>query len=81
MELQALGVAVGLLVADPKQFTWDKSKLVGDAAREAATAFGYAGGNPGLKKDDIVLDNTKTLEVAGVEHGDELELVDTGGGV
>ena len=66
---------------EPKQFTWDKAKLVGDAAREAAAAFGYSGGNPGLTKDDVVLDNAKTLEAAGVEHGDELELVDTGGGV
>lgn len=66
---------------EPKQFTWDKSRLVGDAAREAATAFGYAGGNPGLKKEEAVLDNAQSLYAAGIEHGDELELVDTGGGV
>lgn len=66
---------------EPKTFTWSKAKLVGAAAKEAAEAFGYEAGNPGLQKGDEVLDNRKTLEGAGVKHGDELELVDTGGGV
>lgn len=66
---------------EPKTFTWARTKLVGDAAKEAAAAFGYEGGNPGLQKGDDVLPNGKTLEAAGVERGDELDLVDTGGGV
>ena len=66
---------------EPKTFVWAKTKLVGEAAKEAAAAFGYEAGTPGLQKGDEVLDNKKTLEAAGVEHCDKLELVDTGGGV
>lgn len=66
---------------EPKTFIWATTKRVGDAAQEAADAFGYEAGTPGLQKGDDVLDNNKTLEAAGVEHCDKLELVDTGGGV
>ncbi len=65
----------------PKDFTWDKTTSVRKAASQAATLFGYKGGNPGLQKGDNVLDNNKSLEEAGVHTGDKLELVDTGGGV
>jgi hypothetical protein len=67
----------------PKQFEFPPTETVGAAAKLAAEKFGYTTGKPGLetlpKKD--VLDNGKTLEQAGVKSGDELELVDTGGGV
>ncbi len=66
---------------ESKDFTWDKTTLVGEAASQAATVFGYKGGNPGFQKGDHVLDNKKSLEAAGVRNGDKLELVDTGGGV
>ncbi len=66
---------------EPKDFRWDKTTLVGEAASQAAIFFGYKGGNPGLQKGDHVLDNKKSLEQAGINNGDKLELVDTGGGV
>jgi hypothetical protein len=68
----------------PKEFTWPKTLKVGEAAREAATAFGYQGGNPGLQTEGHppkVLDNNKTLEQEHVRNGEKLELIDTGGGV
>jgi hypothetical protein len=66
---------------DPKQFTWPKTMKVGEAAKVAATAFGYQGGHPGLQKGDEVLDNNKPLVAVGVRDGDVLDLVDSGGGV
>jgi hypothetical protein len=69
---------------EPMTFTWGKTIKVGEAAREAATAFGYQGGNPGLQttgNPPRVLDNDKPLVAEHVRDGDELELVDTGGGV
>jgi hypothetical protein len=67
---------------DPKTFTWLKTLNVGTAAREAATAFGYQGGNPGLQNaKGQVLDNRKPLVAEGVRDGDILELIDGGGGV
>jgi len=67
---------------EPKSFTWPKTMRVGEAAREAASAFGYQGGNPGLQNaQGEVLDNQKPLVAAGVRDGDRLEIVDTGGGV
>lgn len=68
----------------PKTFTWRKTLKVGEAAQEAATAFGYQGGTPGLETDGNpprVLDNNKTLVAEHVEDGAQLELLDTGGGV
>lgn len=65
-------------------FTWPKTMKVSEAARAAATAFGYAGGNPGLQTADAqarVLDSRKPLVAEHVNDGDELELIDTGGGV
>jgi hypothetical protein len=66
---------------EPKWFIWAKTKLVGEAAAEAAKAFGYTAGHPGFMKKGKVLDNQKTLEAAGVRDCDRLELTDTGGGV
>jgi uncharacterized ubiquitin-like protein YukD len=67
---------------EPKRFTWPKTKLVGEAATEAAKAFGYVGGHPGfINSKRVVLDNNKSLVDAGVHNCDRLELTDTGGGV
>ena len=69
---------------EPKRFTWPKTKKVGDAAKEAAAAFGYAGGNPGLQTLDNpprLLDSNKPLVAEHLKDGDELEITDTGGGV
>ena len=69
---------------EPKNFTWARTLKVGEAAREAATAFGYTGGNPGLQtadKEARVLDNKNPLVAEKVRDGDKLELIDTGGGV
>jgi len=65
----------------PKEFCWDEDLLVREAAQEAAEAFGYNAGTPGLEEDGNPLDRDKSLKKAGVEHGDVLELFDTGGGV
>lgn len=65
----------------PKQFNWPAELLVGEAAKEAADKFDYAEGTPGLSKGGKVLENAKTLEAAGLKDGDELTLVDVGGGV
>jgi hypothetical protein len=67
---------------DPMEFTWLKTMLVGEAAKAAATAFGYQGGTPALQNQQgKVLDNKKPLVAEGVRDGDTLELVDHGGGV
>jgi hypothetical protein len=66
---------------ESKPFSWDKHTTVGDAAAEAAAAFGYAAGTPSLAKGQTVLDRHKQLVAVGVRDGDELELVDVGGGV
>lgn len=64
-----------------RTFRWSKHLEVGQAADEAAAAFGYAAGTPTLAKAGIALDRNRQLVAAGVRDGDELELVDTGGGV
>jgi hypothetical protein len=65
-----------------KSFTWPKSKRVGEAAAEAASALGFSGGNPTfMNSAGEVLDRDRPLVAAGVRDGDELELVDIGGGV
>lgn len=67
---------------EPKQFTWPKTKKVGEAAAEAAVAFGIQVESPTFQKqDDMVLDRDKPLVAAGVKDGDSLELVSFGGGV
>jgi hypothetical protein len=66
---------------EPKKFVWDDEKLVGQAAAEAAAAFGYTGGTASLVHRGEALDSELSLEAAGVHNGEHLELLDTGGGV
>ena len=67
---------------EPKTLQFRRNDTVADAARQAADAFGYQGGNPSLATDDqVVLDRNKTLAGAHVRDGDVLHLVDVGGGV
>lgn len=66
----------------PKPFTWPRTLTVGQAAQEAATAFGYVGGNPTLQNSmGQALDRSFTLAQAGIRDGDKLEVIDAGGGV
>ena len=67
--------------SDKREFTWSKHLTVGEAAMEAAAAFGYSGGQPTLEKGDTVLDRSKQLVAEHVKDGDVLELIDAGGGV
>jgi hypothetical protein len=67
--------------ADKREFTWSKHLTVGEAATEAATAFGYSGGQPTLAKDGTPLDRSKQLVAEHIKDGDVLELIDAGGGV
>ena len=66
---------------EPKTFTWAKTMKVGDAAKEAARAFGYEGGSPTFQKGEDILDRNKPLVAEKVHDGDVLDLVDAGGGV
>lgn len=67
---------------DPRTFTWPKTTKVGDAAAEAAAAFGYEPGTHTFTTSaGDALDRNKPLVASGVEDGDELDLVDVGGGV
>ncbi len=69
-------------VPEPMKFTWSKFLKVGDAADQAAKAFGYEAGNPALvDKDGHVLDRDKTLSEAGIRDLDTLEPTDKDGGV
>jgi len=67
--------------AEPRKFTWELTKLVGDAAREAAKAFGYEGGDPTLGHGEKIFKRDETLAAAHVHDGEKLELLDVGGGV
>ncbi len=67
---------------EPKEFTWPKTKKVGEAAQEAAIAFGYEPSSPTFQNEnEEVLDRNKPLVAEKVKDGDTLELVDSGGGV
>ena len=84
-EKQTLTVAVySPKTPDPKEFTWPKTMKVGDAADEAAKAFGY---DPDTEPptfqnaDGKVFDRNKPLIAEHVKDGDSLELVSSGGGV
>jgi len=66
---------------DPKEFSFDKHLTVAEAAAQAAAAFGISADNPTLAKGAKVLDRGRQLVAAGVRDDDDLELVDTGGGV
>jgi hypothetical protein len=54
---------------------------VGDAAKQAAEAFGYAAGSPTFQKGQDILDRNKPLVAEKIQDGDVLDLVDAGGGV
>jgi hypothetical protein len=66
---------------NPRHFTFPGTDSVGDAATEAATGFGLHPTSASFERDGVALDRTVSLEDAGVHNGDELELVDVGGGV
>lgn len=68
---------------EPREFTFPGAELVGTAAAAAAADFGLPPTSPSfeLEGKEQVLDRSLTLEAAGVHDGDELELVDVGGGV
>lgn len=68
---------------DGRKFTWPKTKKVGEAASEAAQAFGYPPGSTVSfqNADKKVLDRDKPLVAEHVKDGDSLEIVDIGGGV
>lgn len=68
-------------VPEPKTFTWNKHMLVSEATAEAGQAFGYTGETLSLVRGNTALDPDKQLVAAGVRDGDELRLLDTGGGV
>lgn len=67
--------------SDRREFTWSKHLTVGEAATEAATAFGYSGGQPTLARDGKPLDRSKQLVAEHIHDGEVLELIDAGGGV
>ena len=67
--------------ADRRPFSWSKHMTVGDAASDAAPAFGIVGGQPTLAKDSTPLDRGKQLVAAGIRDGVVLEIVDAAGGV
>jgi hypothetical protein len=55
---------------------------VGEAAAAAAKDMGFTGQNPTfMNASDEVLDREKPLVAEKVRDGDQLELVDIGGGV
>jgi len=63
-------------------FSWPQSKKVGEAAAEAAAAFGLSAEEPTFQNAaGEVLDRQKPLVAAGVRDGDVLDLVSAGGGV
>lgn len=67
---------------EPTDFTFPKTQKVGEAADRAAGELGFHGQIVTFQnKDDRVLDREKPLVAEKVENGDELELVDIGGGV
>ncbi|HEV2345816.1 MAG TPA: hypothetical protein VGS97_17080 [Actinocrinis sp.] len=67
---------------ESQTFTFQRNERVGDAARTAAAAFGYEGGNPSFATEkNVVLDRTKSLEAEHVHDHQSLNLVDVGGGV
>ena len=69
--------------SEGKEFTFPKTKKVGEAATEAALAFGYAAGSTVSfqNADKKVLDRDKPLVAEHVKDGDSLDIVDVGGGV
>ena len=65
----------------PRPFAFEPTQSVGNAAQEAATAFGYTTGTWSFSLKGAELDRNTTLTAAGAKSGDKLDLIDTGGGV
>lgn len=67
---------------EAKEFSFAKNLTVAQAAQEAAEAFGYTPNTPGFQDSDgNELPSDKRLVAAGIRDGDELQLIDTAGGV
>jgi hypothetical protein len=66
---------------EPKIFTWPRTELVGVAAQQAASAFGYESGNFTLGHKHETFNSDETLEQAKVHEHEHLRLIDIGGGV
>lgn len=67
---------------EAKTFTWPLTLTVGQAAKEAADAFGYSqDSNATLGRGNDTFDRNKTLEQEHVHNHEELELLFVGGGV
>jgi hypothetical protein len=67
---------------EAKEFSFAKNLTVAQAAHQAAEAFGYTPNTPGFQDSDgNELPGDKRLVAAGVRDGDELQLIDTAGGV
>jgi len=66
---------------EPKPFSFHKDVTAGEAAKLAADSFGYQATSPTFQKGAIVLNRDANLVSQGVRDGDELQLVDSGGGV
>lgn len=67
--------------SDRRDFSFEKTAKVGEAAASAAAQFGYSGGQPTFAKNGDPLDREKPLVAEKVRDGDVLEIVDSGGGV
>ncbi len=65
----------------PRAFTFEPEATVGAAAEQAARAFTYDKGTWSFKLEGQELDRNLSLASAGVDSGDKLGLIDTGGGV
>lgn len=67
---------------EPKEYAVPITEKIGELADRAAADFGYQASSPSLQtKDGRDLDRAKPLVAEHVRDGDELELVDVGGGV
>jgi hypothetical protein len=65
----------------PRAFTFEPEASVGAAAAQAASAFQYDKGTWSFRLEGRELDRNLSLAAAGVDSGDKLGLIDTGGGV
>ncbi len=66
---------------EPRPFTFEPETTVSASAEQAAHAFGYDKGTWSFTLEGRELDRNLSLAAAGVDSGDKLGLIDTGGGV
>ncbi len=66
---------------EPRLFIFEPETTVGAAAEQAAHAFGYDKGTWSFKLEGRELNRNLSLAAAGMDSGDKLGLIDTGGGV